>query len=80
MKGFENVFVSSKYGNVKINAAEDASYKLNAKAEYGSITCKGKVIKTDHGNTKISSNFVGNDKESSSKITIAAEYGNVTVK
>ncbi len=80
MTGFENVFVSSKYGNVKIYTDEDASYKLNAKTEYGSITCKGKVIETDHGNTEVSSSFVGNDKDSTSKITIAAEYGNVTVK
>ncbi len=79
-KGFESIFVITKYGNTEIKLAEDASYKLNAKAEYGSISSKGKTVSTDHGNTKVVSSLIGNDKGTSSKITISAKYGNIEVE
>jgi len=79
-KDFESVFVNSKYGNIKIYVDEDASYKLNAKAEYGSIYSYGEVRQADSGNVKVTSSFIGNDENSKSKITITSKYGNINVK
>jgi len=78
--GFESIFIITKYGNIEIEVDEDVSYKLNAKAEYGSISSKGKIISTDKGNTKVVSSSIGNNKETSSKITISAKYGNIEVE
>lgn len=78
--GFESIFVISKYGNTEIQTEEGSSYKLNAKAEYGSISSKGKTVSTDHGNTKISSSVIGKNKQPVSKITISAKYGNIEVE
>lgn len=79
-KDFENIFVNNKYGNVEIEVDKNASYKLNAKAEYGSISAKSKVYNTDDSNTKITSSFIGQDENSNSKITIITKYGNIEVE
>ncbi len=79
-KDFEEVFINTKYGNVEIEVEENASYKLNAKAEYGSLSAKTKIINSSENNSKITSSFVGNNKNSNSKITIVAKYGNIEIE
>lgn len=77
---FENVNIIAKYGNVEIDVDEDASYKFSGDAEYGSISSKVKSSNSDSGIKNASSGFVGNDKNSKSKITIVCRYGNIEVE
>lgn len=75
-----DVYLVSSYGNIKIDVNKNASYKFNAKAEYGDISSPVRTVKTEHGLTILSSGFVGKNKNSKSKITIVSKYGDIDVK
>lgn len=76
---FENVTITSKYGNVEIGTDEGASYTFDGEVEYGSISSKVKKNKPESGMTSISKGFVGTDKDSKSIIKIVCKYGNIEI-
>ena len=77
---FSDIYIVGSYGNIKINVNKNASYKFNAKAEYGDISSLVKTVATEHGLTKLSSGFAGDNENSKSKITIVSKYGDIDVK
>ncbi len=77
---FSDIYIVGSYGNIKINVNKNASYKFNAKTEYGDISSPVKTVATEHGLTKLSSGFAGENKNSKSKITIVSKYGDIDVK
>jgi len=79
-KAFEKIDLNSKYGNVEIGVDDDASYKLSASNDYGSISSKLSE-KSDSDGTHISvDGFVGSEKSSKSHIILVSKYGNIEVK
>ncbi len=80
LPGFEFIEIISKYGNVELNVDETASYFLNGQSEYGSISADLNTQKSENGLINKVRGFVGNNKESKSKIDFNLKYGNIEIE
>ncbi|MFH2142818.1 MAG: DUF4097 family beta strand repeat-containing protein [Bacteroidota bacterium] len=77
--GFENIFIDSKYIDIDLNIAADASYQLDASVKYGNIDIPKKANIETHNSVTSSTvkGTVGADQNSAAVVKVSCEYGNV---
>lgn len=76
---FEKIKIDNKYGSIRLNIEENASYKLNGEAKYGNIDYPntGKISRIqDNTETEISG-IIGKNRDTQSTVKIYTKYGSV---
>ncbi len=77
--GFENIKLSTQYGNYNVYIDPDASYKLDGQAKYARISYpdNSTVNRFNENNDFRVEGVVGADQDTGSEVKISSKYGNV---
>lgn len=78
-ESFDEITIGIKYGHANLNINNNASYSLEADAEFGSVDipdCDVQKKIVDKSESKISATY-GKNRASKSKVKISTKFGNV---
>lgn len=78
-KEFKEISIENKYGGIKMNISDDASYIIDAEAEYAKIYYPdwSNANKSKDNNEMRVWGLIGQNKNTESKVNIDTKYGNV---
>ena len=80
-KDFSSIRVNNSFGSTKLIIDEDATYQLNAEAEFGSVDFPSSLANITYReksiNKTIYKGIIGNGQVAQSTVTVNSEYGSV---
>ena len=81
LKGFSEITINNKFGEIEISMADDVSYIIDARSDNSDIDIPESpgVKVTKEGNGKRMSGIVGKDKNTISKIVLVSKFGNINL-